>query len=71
MSSHLHRKDKTLEEFQEEELITLVRETVAQLHSLGDRLERYAESRLPREGEGNAGEAASSSATIDRSSRQA
>lgn len=44
-----------LERFKEEELLALVRETVAQLNILGDQLEHYAESRLPQEGETDAG----------------
>jgi hypothetical protein len=69
MSSH--KGNRALEEFQEEELIALVRETVSQLHSLGDRLERYAESRLPREGVSNAGTTASGSEELDGRSEQA
>lgn len=61
----LHKQ--TIDEFQQEELISLVRETVAQLNMLGDRLERYAESRLPREGESNAGTTASGGEGIDSS----
>lgn len=53
----------------DEELLQLVRETVVQLNILGDRLEHYAEARMPPtregEGEGNAGTVAGGSERAD------